>query len=211
MVDHSLTALSQIEKLDHGRLDLILDNFGTEMVFDLLLVDALLAQNSRLSLRLHVKPHPCFVSDALAADLAEATRWLKSESPLWARPAAERLEQAKRAGRLQVATHFYWASPNPAWEAPQDLWADLAESVFLISKGDVNYRRWLGDARWPDTTSLNEIIDPPAPLLLLRVMKSDVVAGLGSEQANELFKRDPAWQVNGQWGLIQFVQSRTEN
>ena len=75
----------------------------------------------------------------------------------------------------------------------------------IISKGDVNYRRWLGDARWPPAAPLKTIIDPPAPLLLLRVLKSDIAAGLKPGQARQIFARDPAWQVNGQWGLIQFV------
>jgi Damage-control phosphatase ARMT1-like domain len=204
--DQNAAALAQMEALDSGRVDLLLDNFGVELIFDLLLAHALLVQNARLSVHLHVKPHPCFVSDAIPDDVKQALRWLKRDAPAWARPAAEQLEQAEQAGRMQVETHFYWASPSPAWEAPPDLWADLGRSAFIISKGDINYRRWLGDARWPPATSLEAIIDPPAPLLLLRVLKSDIVAGLKPGQAGQIFAGDPAWQVNGQWGLIQFVK-----
>jgi hypothetical protein len=206
LVDQSAAALRQIRKLDSGRMELILDNFGTELIFDLLLADALLAQNSHLSIRLHVKPYPCFVSDAIAANVKQALRWLKLNSPDWAQPAAERLEQAGQSGRMEVATDFYWASPNPAWEMPSELWADLARSAFMISKGDVNYRRWLGDARWPSATPLGAIITPPAPLLLLRVSKSDIAGGLHPGQAEQMDRRDPAWQLNGQWGVIQFVK-----
>ena len=204
--DQSAAALAQVEELDGGRVDLILDNFGVELIFDLLLAQALLEQNAGLTVHLHVKPHPCFVSDAIPADVRQALHWLKTDAPAWARPAAQQLEQAEQSGRMQVKTHFYWASPSPAWEAPPDLWADLARSALVISKGDVNYRRWLGDARWPPATSLKTIIDPPAPLLLLRVSKSDIAAGLKPGQAGQIFAGDPAWQVNGQWGLIQFVK-----
>jgi hypothetical protein len=89
---------------------------------------------------------------------------------------------------------------------PPDLRADLAGSVFVISKGDVNYRRWLGDARWPASTRLDAIINPLAPILLLRVLKSDVVAGLNLGQADEMLMRDPNWQLNGHWGVIQFLK-----
>ena len=205
LVDQSRTALHALEALPGGRVDLLLDNFGSELCFDLLLADALLARSPAISLRLHVKPHPCFVSDVIAADLARAVACLQIDCPAWASPIAQRLEQAQQARRLQVATHFYWASPHPAWEMPLDLWAELSDSSFLISKGDVNYRRWLGDARWPAATPLEAIITPPAPLLLLRVSKSDVVAGLNPGQAEELPSRDPDWQVNGMWGMIQFV------
>jgi Damage-control phosphatase ARMT1-like domain len=206
LVDQSAAALAQIEGLDGGRLELILDNSGTELILDLLLADALLARNPRFSIRLQVKPHPVFVSDALAPDVKQALLWLKTSASTWAHLAALRLEQAERAGRMQVTTHFYWASPSPAWEMPPDLWADLAGSILMITKGDVNYRRWLGDAHWPAATSLDAIVNPPAPLLLLRVSKSDVVAGLNPGQADVLRVRDPSWQVNGYWGMIQFVK-----
>jgi len=208
LVDSSAAALKQLDGAHGGRVEFLLDNCGTELGFDLLLADALLVQSSRLSIRLHVKPHPCFVSDAIAADVSQTLHWLKTDAPAWARSAAERLERAERSGRMQVATHFYWASPSPAWEMPPDLRADLSASALVISKGDIHYRRWLGDARWPPATALEAIITPPAPLLLLRVLKSDVAAGLGNGQAEETLRRDPAWQVNGQWGMIQFVMPK---
>jgi hypothetical protein len=88
---------------------------------------------------------------------------------------------------------------------PSDLQDDLAGSAFMISKGDIHYRRWLGDARWTSSTPLEAIIQPPAPLLLLRVSKSDIVAGLNPGQAEAMLTRDPAWKVNGHWGMIQLV------
>jgi hypothetical protein len=208
LTDQSMIAEKRLADLSGGQVEWLLDNFGVEICFDLLLVDALLALGSRLRIRLHVKPHPCFVSDAIAPDVTQALDWMRSDGPVWARSAAGRLVQAQQAGRMQVVSHFFWASPAPAWQAPPDLWNDLAGSVFLISKGDVNYRRWLGDARWPSATSLDAIIKPPAPLFLLRVLKSDIIAGLNPGKADEIRTRDPHWQVNGQWGVMQFVDSR---
>ncbi len=210
LVDQSLVAAEQLANLNGGQVEWLLDNFGIEICFDLLLADALLALNPRLRIRFHVKPYPCFVSDAIAADVTHALHWMKSGGPAWAQSAAEHLEQAEQAGRVQVATHFYWASPSPAWEMPSDLQDDLAGSAFMISKGDIHYRRWLGDARWTSATPLEAIIDPPAPLLLLRVSKSDVVAGLSPGQAEEISRRDLDWRVNGQWGMIQMVSPAAE-
>jgi hypothetical protein len=206
LVDASEDVLEYFQGLKGGRVDFLLDNCGIELIIDLLLVDALLAQNQRITIRLQVKPHPIFVSDAMEADVVRARRWLKTNAPKWAETVAARLDGAEAAGRLQVETHFYWASPSPAWEMPDNLQADLAESMLIISKGDVNYRRWLGDARWPPTTSLDKIINPPAPLLLLRVTKSDVIAGLYPGQVEEIQMLDPSWQVNGHWGLVQFLK-----
>lgn len=206
LADESAAALAYIDRLDKGRVEFILDNSGTELIIDLLLADALLEHNPCLSIRFHVKPHPIFVSDVLAADITQSLRWLETDAPAWAQQVAKRLVQAEKTGRMQVVSRFYWASPTPAWDAPPDLWADLAGSVLLISKGDVNYRRWLGDARWHFSTPLKEIFNCPAPLLLLRVMKSPVAGGLDQQLVDKMLLRDPAWQVNGQWGLIQFVK-----
>jgi hypothetical protein len=69
-----------------------------------------------------------------------------------------------------------------------------------------NYRRALGDAHWPWTTPLADIVSYfPAPLAFLRTCKAEVIAGLSSTQVHELRQRDPAWLTNGEWGVIQFV------
>lgn len=205
LVDQSDEVLAQMGSLDGGRVELILDNAGTEFSFDLLLTDALLDNHPGLQVRFQVKMHPIYVSDVTETDVGEGLRYLKQEAPDWAKPVAERLEQAQQSGQLQIATHPYWTSPRPAWEMPTDLRNELAKSVLLISKGDVNYRRWVGDAHWSYSTPLETIINPPAPLLLLRVMKSDSAAGLGIGQAEAMFQHDPEWRVNGRWGKIQFV------
>ncbi len=206
IVDQSASVLELIHKLSSGQVEFLLDNTGTELGFDLLLVDALLEENPGISIRLHVKPYPCFVSDAIEEDVTQALRWLSYAAPAWANPPAKRLEMAKESNRLKIATNFYWASPTPSWEMPPTLRTDLSRSALIISKGDVNYRRWIGDARWPAATPLVEIFDPPAPLLLLRVLKSDVAAGLQPGQAEELSGRDASWQLDGHWGMIQFVK-----
>ena len=206
LVDNSEIALKQIEGINGGYVDFIVDNIGTELSFDLLLVDAMLGQNPAINIRLHVKPYPCFVSDTIASDITEAISRLQNNTPVWECSVAQRLEQALRTGQLLVVTHFYWASPFPAWDMPKDLRAILGESNLIISKGDVNYRRWLGDARWSSDAPLATIINPATSLLLLRVLKSDVIAGLKFRQEKDMFIRDPNWQFNGQWGVIQLVE-----
>jgi hypothetical protein len=89
---------------------------------------------------------------------------------------------------------------------PESLRQELAPSHLIISKGDANYRRLLGDAHWPFTTPFADITSYlPAPLLALRTAKSEVVAGLRPGQPERLFEVDPNWLINGRWGLIQFV------
>jgi len=194
---------------DSRRVDLVLDNTGAELAFDLLLADGLLADSllqTGRTVRLWVKLHPTFVSDAIAADIPETLSSLAASALPAVRGLAERLLGHLQAGRLETATHPYWTSSHMGWELPADLRQELAQAVLLVSKGDANYRRWLGDRHWAYDYPLANVIDYlPAPMLLLRVLKSEVLAGLQPGQAEAVGQQDARWMINGQWGLIQFT------
>jgi hypothetical protein len=185
-------------------VDLVLDNAGLELLSDLALADALLDLD--ITVVLHAKPHPTFVSDATAADLAATVEWLLAREGAAARALGERLGAALRAGRLLVQAPWFWTSPLAGWELPPKLRAELAGSGLIISKGDANYRRWLGDRHWPHDTPLEQALSyTPAPLALLRTCKSQVAAGIALERIAATAVQDPAWLTSGRWGVIQFM------
>jgi hypothetical protein len=100
----------------------------------------------------------------------------------------------------------YWVSPLMGWEMPAALRLELAQADLLISKGDANYRRWLGDRHWPFSTPFDAILAyRPAPVLALRVMKSEIVVGLPPGLQEQMYRRDPTWLYNGRWGVIQLA------
>jgi hypothetical protein len=83
----------------------------------------------------------------------------------------------------------------------------LAQAHLVIIKGDANYRRLLGDSRWPTTVPAATAVPYfPAPFVALRTLKSDPIVGLPPSLAEQLDQTDAAWRVNGQWGLIQMVR-----
>jgi hypothetical protein len=144
------------------------------------------------------------VSDALIADVHTTVGWLEDQPDQQAAAIGRRLRAALAGGQISLRADWYWTSPLPGWELPAELRADLAESGLLISKGDANYRRWLGDRRWPYDTPLGTALSYlPAPMLLLRTCKSDVAAGLAPARIAEAVARDPQWDTGGRWGLIQ--------
>jgi hypothetical protein len=55
-------------------------------------------------------------------------------------------------GRWDLKEVFYWAQPQPFWDMPAEVTADLAQSAMVFVKGDANYRRLLGDCEWELTT-----------------------------------------------------------
>lgn len=199
---HKAVALLEALAASAARVDIVLDNAGVELAHDLLLADALLARGLRVVL--HAKAHPIFVSDALEGDVAETIAWL-AERPESA-PAGQRLGSAHDTGALKLRSDWYWTSPLAGWELPEALWRDLSDAGLLISKGDANYRRWLGDRAWPYTTPLAAVLSYlPAPLLLLRTCKSEVAAGLDPAHMAAAEAADPQWRTGGRWGLIQLA------
>jgi hypothetical protein len=84
--------------------------------------------------------------------------------------------------------------------------AELARADLVISKGDANYRRLLGDRHWAFTTPFDEVVSYfPAPVLALRTLKAEVACGLSAEQVEHLDNTHPDWLTSGEWGVIQFA------
>lgn len=92
------------------RIDLLLDNCGLELAFDLLLADFLLCTGLANEIFFHVKPHPTYVSDVIAADVTQMLVDLHRASNAGIRDLAGRLESYRAPDhrgrvRLQLATH----------------------------------------------------------------------------------------------------------
>jgi uncharacterized protein with ATP-grasp and redox domains len=208
LVDDAPAAAEFILKQADGltRVDIILDNIGLELAYDLLLADFLLSRGLARQVRLHAKPFPTYVSDATIPDIRALVAHLAQAVEPGVRELGRRLQTYLDDDRLNLQTSFFWTSPLPAWEMPPELRQELARASLLVSKGDANYRRWLGDRHWPFTTPVQQIIAyRPAPLLLLRVMKSEVIAGLQPGQPEKLAQVDPTWMFDGRSGVIQLV------
>jgi hypothetical protein len=184
----------------HGRLAVVTDNAGPELLADLVLVDHLLATGAADSVVVHVKPYPYFVSDATTADLVACLRRLAA-GPDAAAAVARRLQAASASGRFTVTTHGFWAAPLAFHALPAGL---LAGTDLVILKGDLNYRRLVGDCRWPATTPFADATAYfPAPVVALRTLKCEVAVGLDGDLLARLDASGEPWRTNGAYGLIQ--------
>ena len=187
-----------------GRIDVIVDNAGIELMRDLLLAAFLLERDSALRMTLHVKSHPMFVSDAIAADVDAALARLGAEDGPGPRNSLLTLRAALDAGRLRLSAHPMWTSCLFFRDLPADLRADLAGAKAVLIKGDANYRRLIGDARWEVTTSLAVASAGfPAPRVAVRTLKSDPLVGLPPGLVARLDAEDAQWRINGLRGVIQ--------
>ncbi|MFI0237779.1 damage-control phosphatase ARMT1 family protein [Streptomyces sp. NPDC016845] len=183
---------------------LVADNAGRELLPDLLLIDHLLRHRLAERVVLHVKPYPYYVSDATTSDVIDCLRRLRTAHGA-ASQAGERLWTAMNTDRLAVRAHAFSCAPLPYADMPDDLSADFAAAAMTVFKGDLNYRRLVGDRLWPPTTSFaGRTAYFPGPVAALRTLKSDVVVGLDvSTEAALVAGPEQKWRTSGTHALVQ--------
>jgi hypothetical protein len=160
--------------------------------------------------RFHAKLHPTYVSDATEADVRATIAALSAEEHPATRALGQRLQMALSDNRLVLRSHPFWTSPLDMWDMPAELRREFGASTLVISKGDMNYRRLLGDRHWPFETPFADLLGYfPAPLLALRTLKSELIVGLARGEAEKIAQSDPHWLTDGQWGVIQFFTATT--
>ncbi|WP_340375110.1 damage-control phosphatase ARMT1 family protein [Streptomyces sp. SS7] len=200
----ALWALLPAGRRTPGTVCLIADNAGRELVPDLLLAAHLLEQGRAGRVVLHVKPYPYYVSDATPADVVDALRTLTT-APGEAAAYGRRLWAATADGTLAVRAHPFAAAPLPYADLPPDLRAEFAAADLTIVKGDLNYRRLVGDRRWPPTTPFADTVGYfPGPVAALRTLKSEVITGLTGATESALDAAEGGnWRTAGTHALIQ--------
>ena len=203
LVDDSAAVWTHILAHEGGCIGIIADNAGTELLMDAALADFLLSSDLVSEIHLHLKPQPFYVSDAMIPDLADGTDALIEAGGPAAR-LGRRIDAHVVAGDLRPQTHAFYCSSLFFSEMPADLRTALGGLDLVIVKGDANYRRLVGDAHWPPTSSFVESTTHfPAPLVALRTFKSELIVGLAPGQAEQAAAEDPHWLVNGVRGVIQ--------
>jgi len=189
---------------NNNRIDFLIDNAGFELVCDLHLADFLLSNGYSFRIVFHVKKHPTYVSDAIEKNVFQTLKYLISDTDETTSKAGSRLLCAIKNGKLNVAPNWFWNSPKPAWDMPKDLWKDISQAALVISKGDANYRRLLGDRQWSYTMPFKDVMSYfPSPITALRTLKSELAIGLEEGQAEEISQVDNDWLINGRWGMVQ--------
>ena len=175
----------------------VTDNAGRELLADLVLIDHLLQHRQADSVSLHVKPFPYYVSDATTADVVACLRRLAATRGS-AAEIAHRLHTAMAEGSMSLYTHDFYCAPWSYHRMPAELAAQFEQASLTILKGDLNYRRLVGDRDWPPTTPFADVAAYfPGPLAALRTLKSDVITGLDQATVAELDTTGQPWRTDG--------------
>lgn len=201
LIDDSAVLWESIAQSAPVRLGYVADNAGLEMLHDLVLIDHVLAHGLASTVTLYVKPRPYFVSDTTRADLDDCLARLSAEPRVGA-AIADRLAGARATSRLVVRADELFCAPVPYSEvalAPAFDGIDLT-----IFKGDLNYRRLIGDRHWLGTESFAELTAYfPTPLAALRTVKSEVIVGMDAGVLAALDTAEPRWRFSGSHAVVQ--------
>ncbi|MHC3388892.1 damage-control phosphatase ARMT1 family protein [Streptomyces lavendulocolor] len=203
VADDSTTLWRLLPPGTSATVAVVADNAGRELIPDLVLIDHLLEHGHAARVALHVKPCPYFVSDAVTADVVDCLRRLTG-APGDAGRIGGRLWEAMAKGSLEVRTHPFFCAPLPYEDMPEDLREEFAGAVLTILKGDLNYRRLVGDRLWSPTVPFAERTAYfPGAVAALRTLKSDVIVGLQPATLDALEQSGTAWRTSGTHALIQ--------
>jgi hypothetical protein len=207
VVDDRASLVDQLSQPVAGAsVHVIADNAGPELLADLVLADTLLRQARGPGVVVHCKPWPMFVSDALPEDV-EATVAALCELPAGpARAIGDRLSRARDDGRMQITQHTSWGEPRHFDALDPALVAALRGAHAVVAKGDLNYRRFVGDRDWPaETPAAIASRGVPFAAHALRVLKSDAVVGVAPSVAARAAATSRDWRTDGSHAMVQLL------
>lgn len=192
-------------------IDIVLDNAGFELYTDLCFADYLVITGLAKKIQFHGKSIPWFVSDVTCDDFYLILELLKEkiESPSLSQLVG-RWTKYIESGVWTLTCESFWVSPyafNEMIDKDPELYKKLSENALIIFKGDLNYRKLVGDIYWDFTTPFKTALRGflPTNLVSLRTIKADTIAGLQPGQAESVEKVDSDWLITGKYALIEFV------
>lgn len=208
LIDHSQQVFQFLSAIQPSKIAYFFDNVGKELLFDLAFIDYLLQTGLAGQVTCILKNQPFFVSDSMPKDLFETVDCMITSNDDQVQQLAARLLRAIKSSKIQHESPPFMSQPQTFHEMPTVLQKEISAHDFAILKGDVNYRRLIGDRHWQPTTPIEAVAAYfPTTFLSLRTLKAELVVGLTEEVLENVLKEaDPDWLINGDRGLITFLK-----
>ena len=196
----------------YSRFDIICDNSGAELFSDIYLAVFFLVYGLAKKVVFHLKPCPFFVSDATIDDFSKLVAALTKNGKN-----TELLDFISKK-KIEVSPDDFWVEPYYFDKMPDGLKNHFDKSNLVIIKGDLNYRRLVGDFNThcddKEKSSVKEVetleerclfrnkSNQNIPLVAPRVLKSDVFVGIDSVFEAIGRNSDSQFKTDGKWGVI---------
>lgn len=163
-----------------------------------------------------MKRYPWFVSDVTTRDFHWTLEYMKTSSDIELQKIANLSYEYLQNNIWTIEEENYWTGPydfQQMKEKDKVLYAKLSDAKLLIFKGDLNYRKLLGDINWEYTTSFAKALGDfrPTHVISIRTVKCDLCVGLLPGKAESLFEKDENWMFTGEYGVIQATNESTCN
>lgn len=205
-----LHRLDELKTCEDVTIDYVLDNAGFELFTDLCLMlhlsQRVLRPSSRI--RIHVKSYPWFVSDVMRKDFLWTLDQLQQDADV--REFGRTCNDLMQSGRWKLVENYFWTMPHDFAQMPThepQLYQTLQSSSLVVFKGDLNYRKLLGDLDWPHSTPFDVALRSfrPAFLCTLRTNKADLITGLSKDRETNL---PPDFLTTGEYAVIQVSMNK---
>lgn len=160
LIDNSESVLKCLKSENTNKpaiVEFVCDNAGYELFTDFVLADYLIKSKLVEKIRFHLKAIPWFVSDATINDLNWTLYYLQNHSIPLLKKYGKRWQELLNDKKFEIAqVDYFWTSPYEYYRMCKinpELYAKLSESRLVIFKGDLNYRKLIGDFSWACTES----------------------------------------------------------
>ncbi|KAK8788714.1 hypothetical protein V5799_021509 [Amblyomma americanum] len=190
------------------QLHCVMDNSGYELAADLALFDFLHASGFVAAVTIHVKAIPWYVSDVMRRDLSWTLRKMRECDHEATRALGERCQRRIDEGVWSVLDDIFWTQPfdyaQMATRRP-GLYKLLQSADLVLFKGDVNYRKLVGDLEWDPSVPFHQVLRgfDPTFLCTLRTIKSNTVAGVDRSVVRDVAQRSADWMITGEYAVLQ--------
>lgn len=202
------------------RIDIILDNAGYELFTDFCWLEAMhtigLLPKDKIIVHIHVKCMPWFVSDTMTNDIKWLLKYINDTPEISSnlKNLNNRFNENFRHRRWIVEEHDFWTLPHDYAQMSRiapELYQNLCnESCLVLFKGDLNYRKLIGDLKWDIGTSFKQALREfqPKAICALRTIKADVVVDINDPITIERIKQFPKdWMEIGEYAVIHFLKN----
>ncbi|KAE9549286.1 hypothetical protein FO519_007508 [Halicephalobus sp. NKZ332] len=198
-----------LKECKNKEFHVIFDNAGLEVVTDLALAEFLVERGLVKKVVFHGKAFPWYVSDVTAKDYQWVPETMEKSSN-------ESLQyfgrKWKNRREFEVKFDSFWTTGHVYWDLKEEdpnLFEELRNAGLVLFKGDLNYRKLVGDREWPYGTDFKFAIQSfkEIPFLTLRTLKAETVAGLPEVSIekikNKFGEKDLSWMVSSDYAVAQ--------
>lgn len=206
LIDNTKEIFNYLDKIPSSKkIVYILDNCGEEFISDLLFACYLIKYCGYTEVECCVKELPIFVSDTTINDVEYVLNHDKIK------PFLKGGKYDNKTKCLKYLNGMIYFTSLEEWHKPKYFkdsesfkqWNNDDNIGLIILKGDLNYRRLVGDKNYDYFDKIEDKMDyAKKPILILRSLKSNVVLGIDKIDLNRV---KPNWKISGEYGIVHFI------